>query len=495
MSENINVFFGLELKDGFSPTVQKAQAGLDDLKGAFKSAMHEFADESKKATDKIKQDQESIVKNQNTMFKKMSSGVGGMMARTFAPLALFYAGKKALFDLAGFDKYIQKVGIIGHLSKQQMSQLKSDIKGISLDMGADAKELAQAGMKFASARVPIEQMKEYLEYAVKVQRASSEDLALPDIANFMSVLKSNFPTAQANEMADTMAWMLDKVPNINFLELSNSLAKSAPLAKMLNIGFKELLAIEANSIVNKGGAVASTEMRNVLQTLDKMRNEMMKKIKVGNIEFKQEGDLTKFLDEVVKKYKDIPRDERAKALDKEFGAGTGVILGQYLDQFSEADKLLKKLKYDSQGFVNEISARVDSTPYDKLNKTLSAINLIFLEIGETLDKFYVPDAFLKILQFGAKMAAMPRMVADSFVDTKAALTGDREHFLEKYASSVEEKKLITPIQTNQENKVKIDSTNTIIVENNSNANVRAGKSENESNGANIEVAKVNYLNK
>lgn len=495
MSENINVFFGLELKDGFSPTVQKAQAGLDDLKSAFKGAMQEVAEENKKTAEKIKQQQEEVVKSQNTMFNRLKSNVSGMVAGYLGLSAL----KKAFFDFAGLDKYIQKVGIIGHLSKEQMSQLRYDVKSISTEMGADATELAQAGMKLASARVPIEQMKEYLQYAVKVQRGSAEigrDLTLPEITNFMSVLRSNFPTAQANEMADTMSWMLDKVPNINFLELSNSLAKSAPLAKSLNIGFRELLAIEANSIVNKGGAVASTEMRNVLQNLDKMRSEMMKKMKIGNIEFKQEGQLLKFIDELAFKYKNIPRDIRAKELDKNFGAGTGVILGQYLDELDKSKKLFNELKYDARGFVNELSSRVDSTPYDKLNKNLSQMKMIFLEIGDALDRMMVPDGLLLVLKgitdnirvFGSGWGNIMQGFKSDIADISKG-----EYFKDFFSLNTSSAIPTIPIQDNQENKVKVEST--ITLANNSNVNLRVEKVENESNGANIEVAKVNYLNK
>lgn len=500
MSDNINVFFELELKDGFSPTFQKAQAQTDEFKKAFKSAMQEFADDSKKATDSIKQGQDAVVKGQDTMFSKMKSSVGGVMGSFLGLAAMVYTAKKSISDFADFDKYIQKIGIVGHLSKQQMAQLRSDVKNISSEMGADATELAQAGMKLASARVPVEQMKEYLEYAVKVQRGSAEigkDLALPDIANFMSVLKSNFPNAEAGEMADTMAWMLDNVPNINFLELSNSLAKSAPLAKSLNIGFKELLAIESSAIVNKGGATASTEMRNVLLTLDKMRNEFAKEMKIGNIKFEKEGDLMKHLEELEFKYKNVNRDVRAKSLEKEYGASTGIILNQYLDDGEKIKALFQELRFEAKGFADQLSFRIDGTASDKLKKILTETDNLFKEIGETLNKLMIPDALLMGLK---TLSAFTKILGSGFGNIAQGFKSDIADFSKgeyfKDFFSLNSSSAITPIQEKQENKLKLDKQDiTITLANNSNTNLRVGNVENTGAGANIEVAKVNYLNK
>ena len=240
-------------------------------------------------------------------------------------------------------------------------------------------------------------MKEYLKIASEVQMASREELNIPQIAQMMAVMKKNFPLMEAKEMGDTIAWMLDKVENINFLDLSNSLGRSGPLAKQLGISIKELLAIESGDIINIGGMQASTGMKNLLQQLDSNKDTIAKKMQIQGIDFTKTGGLIKFLNEVDAKFKTTGRAGRMIALKNIFGDNeTTNRLNGYVDNLKDINKLYGELGNSANGFLGGASERMRASDYVLMKQIIADINLIFVNIGSTLGNLGIPQEIKSI---------------------------------------------------------------------------------------------------
>lgn len=368
-----NIYFSIIAEDRFSDSFKKATESTKKLKT-----------EHKKTTENIQKENNKISSSFESVAKSIASTFLGISAM-----------KKGFSDYAYLDKFIQKIGIIGHVSDSGLKSVKEQILSVSSLTGMGATELAKAGSILATAQIPIDKYKEYLMSITNIQKGAREDLQSSDVATFMAVVKKNFPKEEAQSMSDSIAWMLEKVPNINFLELSNSLGRSSAQAKELNISMKELLAVESGMIVDQGGARASTQMANLLKTLRANKNEIEKGFQV-KIDFSKEGGLINFLNDVAFKFKDIT-DEQVKIKKLQDILGTGEVSNTmlyFLDNLQESNKLFRNLNNEAQGFAESGAKRMDNSAIDEYGKILVTIENSFLKIGEIVSKLKIPKAFL-----------------------------------------------------------------------------------------------------
>jgi hypothetical protein len=380
-----NFFFQIIAVDNYSQAFNDLNKKID-----------EFSKKHSQAAKNITKNNNEIALANQRVVKSIKNIVGA-----YATIATL---KKAFHDFAYFDKYIQKIGIIQHISGKALGDIKKDIIDISRATGGSVIELSKAGVVLASAKIDVSQYKDFLKAIEDVKGlAGGRELDESEIATMMAVMKKNFPNAEANDMADTIGWMLDKVKSITFLELSNSLGRSAEKAKALNISMNELLAVESGNIVDIGGAQASTKMSNLLQILRAKKNNIAKEMQI-DINFEQPGALLKFLNDVKFKYSLID-DEQQKiaSLEKIFGKGDIITsLLSYLDNLDNINVLYTDLK-NAKGFAAESAKKLDNTPYQNLKKISNEISLSFISIGEILSELSIPQAFLTGLQYINKL--------------------------------------------------------------------------------------------
>jgi TP901 family phage tail tape measure protein len=407
MSGNFNVVFSLEAQDHFSSSYAKAIQKNEELKMSLKQSEVATVNLERK-TAQLKSTNESSfgsIKKNNKDLQESFSALGtkissiGSSLKSLALGYLSFAGMKRGFEsFAYFDKYIQKTGIVAHLSQEQIKDLKQELIEVSKLQGVDLNPLASASRILASAGLKdVKEIGKFLTVASQIVRTAGEELNIEDVAQLLGVMKANFPTLEASELGDTIAWMLEKLPNITFHELQTSLSRSAPLAKQLGVSLQEVMSVEASDIINKSGAQASTSMEAVLRVLDSKKEEIAKRLKIDNIDLADEG-LIKLLRNVDEKFKDISRDDRVNDIKKIFGDNKlANDINDYLDGVKNIQKTYKELTVDAKGFAEASAKKLDFTDYVKLKQIMSEVGHTFLLIGEIVSKLKIPDAFLSAI--------------------------------------------------------------------------------------------------
>lgn len=387
MSEAPNIFFRIIAEDGYSEAFKK----IEEKTASFEKTHDKATEKVKKNNEKIKSSNEKI----KSSFDNIKSSVSGMVGAFIGIGAM----KKGFQDFAYFDKYVQKIQAIQHLSKESTKQVREQILTTSTLTGMSATQLASSGTILATAGIKIEEYGDYLMGASQVFKSAREELDMSSITQFFAVIKQNFPEAEVNDMKDSIVWMLDKVPNISFLELQNSLARSASIAKAMGISLKELLAVESQQVVNIGGARASTQMAGLLKELRAKKDKVSEGFAI-EIDFEKPDGLINFLNDLSFKFKDV-KDEQKKIATIQSVLGTGEVsttLLSYLDDIEKINKLHKELKMDSKGFAENVSKGMDNTAIDNYRKILANIEQIFLNIGNVVNEIAIPDTLIKALE-------------------------------------------------------------------------------------------------
>jgi len=387
MSEAPNIFFKIIAEDSYSEAFKK----IEEKTASFEKTHDKATERVKTNNKKIKASNEKI----KSSFDNIKNSISGMVGAFIGIGAM----KKGFQDFAYFDKYVQKIQAIQHLSTESTKKIREQILTTSTLTGMSATQLASSGTILATAGVKVEEYGNYLMGASQVLKSAREELNMSDITQFFAVIKQNFPDAEVSDMKDSIVWMLDKVPNISFLELQNSLQRSAPIAKAMGISLKELLATESQQIVNIGGARASTQMASLLKELRAKKDAVAEGFKI-DIDFEKPDALINFLNDLSFKFKDV-KDEQKKIATIQNVLGTGEVsmtLISYLDDIEKINKLHKELKMDSKGFAENVSKGMDNTAIDNYRKILANIEQIFLNIGNIVNEIAIPDALIKGLE-------------------------------------------------------------------------------------------------
>lgn len=386
--------------------------GVDKFSSSFKDVekeMNKIKDKHSKMTDNISSNSKKL-QNQNKSLTSSFKLLTGAVA-TYFTVAF---GKQAFSAYAKLDKYIQKIGVVAHFSKKEMEGLQQSILDISSSTGASSTELAQGAQKLVAGGIKdLEQLKKFIESAAVVQKIIPEgtEVKISEIADLMVMIKKNYPNKEADELADTIAYMLDATPGLNFNEFQASLRQSLSVASQLGVSLNELLAIQSGKIVDLGGAQTSTATRNMLLKLKQMNTQIEKSLKVKkidlgqsevlkkelNIEVKQGTPIINFLDEIFTKFSDIPPEKRDELLNKLFGAGiTTETMISYVNQIEQVKDNFKKLNVEIQDFGKKADARITGSAIDMQNKIAANFEKATIDIGSIIFKSGLTEKFLEL---------------------------------------------------------------------------------------------------
>lgn len=403
--DNMNIIIKVDAIDCYSETLKKTE-----------NAQQRLVNNQKVATEKMRMNTQKLTHDTNKLnnsYDKMSSKIRNIAGAMFT----LAGAKRAFQEYAYVEKYLTKTQAILHATGEEMQGMKDDLKELSQQSLTSYSEFAKATLVGASIKLNNAEMKAMLDTASKVKEGYKDVIDVEEISKMLAVMKKNFPDMEFDKMGDTLSWMLENVPNIDFLNLSNSLSKSSGMAKQLGLDVSEMLAVSSNEIVQQGGARADTLMRNVLRMMQKQGSKIAKTLGIQDFDMSKKGSFIEFITKLDEKYGKLSDSKRIAKFTQIFkNPEVAQAMNAYTFNLKDITKLYDDLQTKADGFADKTSKTIRAGSFATYTRTLNSLQNTFINIGQALAETGAPQRIEQLASSLEKMTSQLSKARDILND-------------------------------------------------------------------------------
>ncbi|AUR95996.1 TMhelix containing protein [Vibrio phage 1.215.B._10N.222.54.F7] len=317
-------------------------------------------------------------------FQEVSDVGDSLLAGSAAPALIATAGAASY---ASFSRSVSEVNTLLDGTVERQKLLESEVLAVSSAFGIDAAEVAQGYYQaISSGATDASNAVDFLTIAAKTSIGGVTDLATA-VGGISTVVNSfGLEADEAGDAANAL-FVAVRAGRTTVGELSTSLADAAPLAAQLGIDFRELLsAVAAMTQTGTPTTQAITQIRAAMDSLISQKDVNILFQEMGYessaAAIKAEG--LSFALNAVKEATNGSESALIEMLGTQEAMGAVLTLtGSRADAFSDT---MKDMVNDT-GAVNRAFKAMEQTFGQKLQKTLTDIQNLFIVIGEALAPF------------------------------------------------------------------------------------------------------------
>ncbi len=332
---------------------------------------------------------------QNTFKKNLKGAIsslpfGDLLTNPIAQAgtALFAAGKMSM----NFDEGMAKINTTANLSKSALGDLKTEIKNMGVEAGADLSTVPDAYEKILSQTGDVALSTDILRTSLKGSKAGFTDVNIVAGAVAQSLSLIGKENTNAEQVMDTL-FAAKKFGAGEFSDFANYMPGLISAGKNLGIGFQQTAGIFAY-MTGKGmkAEESATLMQNAFTALGK--SDIQKGLSKAGIKvFDKKGairDMGDIMIDLNKKTKNMSNQKKSNFLES-VGLKDAQAKNAFSVLSSDTPKLVEALKAtkNAAGATNEAFKNAEN-PMMRVQKMWSNIQSIALSVGDVLGIILIP---------------------------------------------------------------------------------------------------------
>ena len=215
-----------------------------------------------------KKETKQIEENFSSTFKRIGKNTAAFFGITSAVAILTRSVSRMIDVFRGFDREMANVNTIIGVSNQRLDAMKTSLRSLSREVGADATQLAQGLYQATSAGIGAGNAIEFMTTAAKAAKAGLSTVKT-SVDGITTVINAwHLSATDATKVSDIM-FQTVKLGKTTFEELASSISIVANLAASAGVSFEEVSGAFA-SLTKQGvpTSVAATQIRAAIIALN-----------------------------------------------------------------------------------------------------------------------------------------------------------------------------------------------------------------------------------